>query len=146
MLVTITIIGIVSMVVVPQLIMAWDRSRQRKSVGEMRNLSTALSTYQVDHGQFPVGGGLADLVPDYYGVLPTTGWQDPFYYLGVGSGCAYILIGQGSDSAFGPAAPDPWVGDVPEPDIVLVTGSFLQAPGLSVRIDELAAVIASTCS
>ena len=67
LLASITIIAIVAMLVVPQLIMAFERARQRRTMGDMRNLATALSTYHVDNsGTYPsTGDGLPGLQPDY---------------------------------------------------------------------------------
>jgi len=148
LLASMSIIAILAMIVVPQLIMAWDRGRQRRTMAEMRNLSTALATYQIDHKGFPMGfDGLDSLLPDYYGKVPTTGWQTPFFYVGVApGGCGYILIGTGADGLFGPAPPDPWFGDFPDPDIILVNGTFLQAPGLDVRASELNQVLLNACT
>ncbi len=145
LLVSLTIIAIVSMIVVPQLIMAFDRGRQRRTMAEMRSLSTSLATYQLDNSGFPPE--LDSLLPEYYGAMPTTGWGTSFLYTGVDpEGCGYILIGTGSDGLFGPAPPDPWFGDFPKPDIIQVNGSFLQAPGLQVRTDELDAVLTNACT
>ena len=151
LLVSITIISIVAMLVVPQLIMAFERARQRRTMGDMRNLATALSTYHVDNsGQYPsTGDGLAGLQPDYYAGIPNDGWGNPYFYLGVGfSGrtCGYLLYGLGTDATAGPASPDPWVGDVFEPDIMQVNGQFVAAPGRPNETSQIATILTAGCS
>ncbi|HJO05071.1 MAG TPA: type II secretion system protein GspG [Acidobacteriota bacterium] len=147
LLVSMSVIAILSMIVVPQLLMAYDRGRQRRSLGDMRNLSTALSTYQLDHGGlFPSSGaGLLALQPDYYAGVPDDGWGTSYLYVGINSGCAYLLLGMGSDALIGPNPPDPWIGDSFEPDIWLSNGAFLQAPGLPDGSSELTNIIAESC-
>lgn len=153
LLASITIISIIVMLVVPQLIMAFDRGRQRRSVADLRNLSTALSTYHLDHsGAYPTSGaGLAALQPDYYAGIPVDGWNNGYYYIGVAGGsaggaCGYILLGLGLDGAIGPAAPDPWVGDEFDPDISLVNGTFHAAPGRPNESAEIPTTLASSCT
>jgi len=151
LLVSITIIGIVAMLVVPQLLMAFDRARQRRTMGDMKNLSTALSTYQLDNsGDYPsTGDGLAGLTPDYYAGIPDDGWGVAYSYIGVtgrGRVCGYLLTGLGSDGAVGPASPDPWVGDFFEPDVKLVSGVFHAAPGRPDDTSQIAANLSASCS
>ncbi|NKB88039.1 MAG: hypothetical protein GKS06_07455 [Acidobacteria bacterium] len=151
LLASITIIAIVSMLVVPQLIMAFERARQRRTMGDMRNLATALSTYHVDTGgEYPsTGAGLPGLVPDYYAGIPNDGWGRAYFYLGVassGSPCGYLLYGLGTDAAAGPASPDPWIGDHFDPDIMLVNGQFVAAPGRPNETAQTATILAAGCS
>lgn len=151
LLVSITIIGIVAMLVVPQLIMAFDRARQRRTMGDMRNLATALSTYQLDNsGSYPsTAAGLAGLSPDYYAGISSDGWSNAYFYLGVsigGRNCSYLLYGLGVDAALGPAPPDPWIGDFFEPDLKLVNGTFHAAPGRPDESAQIPASLAAACS
>ena len=148
LLATMSIISILAMLVVPQLLMAYDRGRQRRSVGDMRNLSTALSTYQLDNGGlFPTSAqGMDALQPDYYAGVPDDGWGTSYLYNGINNGCAYLLMGMGSDALIGPDPPDPWLGDSFEPDVWLSNGTFLRAPGLPDETDQLPGIIAESCS
>ena len=151
LLATLTIIAIVVMLVVPQLVMAFERGRQRRTLGDMRNLSTALSTYHLDHsGEYPSSGaGLAGLTPDYYAGVPDDGWGNAYTYLGIsisGSVCSYYLAGLGTDAAVGPASPDPWVGDFFEPDIILVNGTFHAAPGRPNDSSQISTSLLASCS
>jgi type II secretion system protein G len=152
LLASMTIISIVAMLVVPQLLMAFERARQRRTMGDMRNLATALSTYQVDNsGGYPTTGtGLPGLIPDYYAAIPSDGWSNAYFYLGVtGAGsvpCGYLLYGLGNDAALGPASPDPWLGDVFEPDIKVANGQFFAAPGRPDESAQISASLAAGCS
>jgi type II secretion system protein G len=151
LLASMTIIAIVAMLVVPQLIMAFERARQRRTMGDMRNLSTALSTYQLDNSdEYPsTAMGLEGLSPDYYAGIPTDGWGNGYSYIGVNAGsgtCGYLLMGLGTDTAIGPPPPDPWVGDFFDPDITLVNGTFLTAPGRPNEWAQLVTSLAAGCS
>ncbi len=96
-------IAVLSTVVVPQLLLARDRGRLRRSLGDMRKLSIALSTYQSDNGGlFPSRAqGLAALQPDYFSVVPDDGWGTSYLYDGINTGCAYLLMGLGSNALIG---------------------------------------------
>jgi general secretion pathway protein G len=144
-------IAIVAMLVVPQLIMAFERARQRRTMGDMRNLATALSTYQVDNGgEYPsTGDGLAGLTPDYYAGIPTDGWRNAYFYAGVTGGngtCGYLLYGLGTDAAVGPTSPDPWIGDEFEPDIMLINGTFFAGPGRPNETAQIPTALAAGCT
>jgi len=151
LLVSMTIIAIVAMLVVPQLVTAFERARQRRTTGDMRNLSTALSTYQLDNGSsYPsTAAGLAALSPDYYSGIPSDGWGNAYFYVGVtggGRACGYLLFGLGADALAGPAAPDPWIGDSFDPDVKLVNGTFHAAPGRPDESAQIPTSLAAGCS
>ncbi len=141
-------IAVLSTVVVPQLLLARDRGRLRRSLGDMRKLSIALSTYQSDNGGlFPSRAqGLAALQPDYFSVVPDDGWGTSYLYDGINTGCAYLLMGLGSNALIGPNPPDPWLGDHFEPDIWLSNGVFLRAPGRPDETAKFPRIVADSCS
>lgn len=127
MIVVIAIIGILVTVAVPALLTAVERSRQRRSMADMHELATANGRYRVDNGTY--AADLTDLAPEQLGVVPLNdGWGNPFDYSLGGGGLAYTLTSYGRDGAPGPAAPSPWISDPFEPDIILQSGVFTQAP------------------
>lgn len=148
LLVSMAVLAIIAMIVIPQLVMVFDRGRQRRSMADMRNLASALSTYHLDNsGNYPdTGTGLAGLQPDYYSGIPLDGWGNGYLYIGINNGCSYLLTGLGSDGVAGPAAPSPWPDDTFEPDILLVNGTFFAAPGVPTMVGQVPAAIAASCS
>ena len=147
LLVTMSIMGILASAAVPQLLMAFDRGRQRCTMGEMRNVASAVETYHLDQHTYPLGlGGLTALLPDYYQEVPISGWGTPFFYI-EGGGCMYLLIDLGSDGAFGPnPSQDPWGENDYEPDMWHVNGVFLRAPGEPDNIEEIGSIAGNACS
>ena len=125
LLIVVAIIGIIATIAVPQLLDAIDRARQRSTMADMRNISTANGTYLVDDGAY--ASALSDLVPDYMQVVPSNdSWGNALDY-SVTSG-DYVLQSYGSDGADGPAAPTPWINGPYDVDLEMTNGQFTQAP------------------
>ena len=129
LLIVVGIIGIIAAIGVPMLMDAIDRSKQRRTMGDMHSMVTANGTYNVDNQQY--AAVLADLQGSEYlqVVVTDDGWGNPYVYQVGGGGANYTLTSNGRDGAAGPPPPNPWVNDPFEPDIVVVDGSFTQAPG-----------------
>jgi len=68
LLVVFTTIGIIATIVVPQLLMAYERTRQRRSIADMRSIAVANGTYRVDNDEY--AGGLDDLTPIFMKPVP----------------------------------------------------------------------------
>ena len=145
-LVAIAIIGIVAMLATPTLVDALDRSRQRKSLGEMRQVGMALAASRIDTGGYPAGTNtLNQLVPDHLVGVPNSGWETDFLYIGINGGCGYLLLDTAADGLFGPVPPDPWTTETYDPDLWYVNGAFLQAPGLETALADLGPVLLAAC-
>lgn len=127
LLIVVAIIGIIAAIGVPMLMDAIDRSKQRRTMGDMRTIVIANGTYHVDNQGF--APNLAALVGGEYlqVALPDDGWGNGFVYNSGGPN--YDLTSLGRDGVAGPAAPNPWVNDPYEPDIIVNDGAFTQAPG-----------------
>lgn len=125
LLIVVAIIGIIATIAVPQLLDAIDRARQRRTMADMRNISTANGTYRVDEGVYV--SALSDLVPSYMQVVPSNdAWGNALdYTLTSGS---YTLQSFGSDGADGPAPPAPWINGPYDVDLEMTNGQFTQAP------------------
>lgn len=127
LLIVVAIIGILAAIGIPMLMNAMDRSRQRRSMADMRSIAIANGTYNIDQQDY--APNLAALIGSEY--LPVAivndGWGNPFVYNN--NGGTYDLSSLGSDGAGGPMAPVPWINDPFEPDIVMIDGAFMQAPG-----------------
>lgn len=53
LLIVVAIIGIIAAIAIPNLLDAIERSRQKKSVGEVKSISNALQSFTVDYGGYP---------------------------------------------------------------------------------------------
>lgn len=127
MIVVVAILGILVAIVVPALLTAVNRSRQRRTMADMHNIAKANGTYAVDNGQYI--NAIGDLQPSYIMVAPLDdAWGNPFLYAAGGGNLTYTLTSFGRDGAAGPAAPVPWINEPFEPDIIMNTGQFTQAP------------------
>lgn len=127
MIVVVAILGILVAIVVPALLTAVNRSRQRRTMADMNNIAKANGMMQVDSGRF--ANGLPDLQPDYIQVVPINdAWGNAFAYSAGGGNLTYTLTSYGRDGVAGPAAPVPWMNEPFEPDLIMNTGQFTQAP------------------
>lgn len=127
MIVVVAILGILVSIVIPALLTAVDRSRQRRSMADMTNIAKANGMYQVDAGRYV--NALTDLQPTYMQIVPPNdAWGTPWQYTPAGNQRSYQLSSLGKDGAAGPAAPALWFNKPFEPDIVMDTGQFTQMP------------------
>jgi general secretion pathway protein G len=127
LIVVVAVLGILVSIVIPSLLNATDRSRQRRSMADMANLAKANGMQQVDSGQFVAT--LADLSPTYLTNFPAVdAWGNAWGYTPQGNQLSYELRSFGSDGANGPAPPATWYHEPFEPDLVMNTGRFVQMP------------------
>jgi general secretion pathway protein G len=98
LLIVVAIIGIIAAIAVPNLLTAIQRSKQKRSMADLRALGTALGSYQVDYDEFPVKSGefqIAWMGTFYYEGSTIDGWANKYYYIGDANG--YTLISCGKD-------------------------------------------------
>ncbi len=79
LLVTVVVIGIISAIVIPQLLGALNRSRQKRTMADIRTVGTGVESYAVDHSAYPVAADIASLSailrPAFIGTVPELdGW------------------------------------------------------------------------
>lgn len=91
LLITVAIIGIIVAIAIPNMMNAWDKARQKRSMADLRAWGLALNSYFVDHNFFPYGSP-GEITPDFYlykiisGMKELTpppyrdGWNNSFYY------------------------------------------------------------------
>lgn len=126
-LVILVVISIVTAIGVSQFLRAYDRSRQRSTMADMRTVASASGTYYIDAGEY--SSDLESLEPYYLQPVPRVDrWGYAWQYASADS--TYELVSRGSDGVAGPPAPTPWSGDPFECDLVLTSGTFSQAPDL----------------
>src|SRR6266852_3354462 len=98
LLIVIAIIGILAAIAIPNLLSAVQRGRQKRTMGDMRSLATAIEAYAVDNNNYPAGScqpgafttasaqamtqsSLIILQPTYIAQVPRVdGWQRFMYY------------------------------------------------------------------
>jgi len=126
LLIVILIIGIIAAIAIPQFLNAWDRAKQRRTMGDMRSMVSANATFFVDNqGYAP---NLVQLQTDGYIQVAVTddAWGNALVYNPGGRN--YDLTSLGSDGAAGPPPPATWVNQPFDPDIIVVDGMFTQHP------------------
>ncbi|MCU0234083.1 MAG: type II secretion system protein GspG [Thermoanaerobaculales bacterium] len=133
LLIVAAIIGLITAIAIPNLLNAIQRSRQTRTVSDMRGISNGIAMYQQDFAKFPVASSyvaVEDLRPDLApfigdGMVTVDAWQRSFYYKS--NGDFYTLVSYALDGT----ATEPWTEGITtlfEDDIVIVDGNFLQIP------------------
>ena len=140
LLIVVAIIGIIAAIAIPNLINAIQRGRQKRTMGDIRTLSTAVEAYATDWAFYPRegdGGVQVRLdplvVPTYLRKLPNRdGWNNPLYWGGTAStagGRAYSFWSGAKD---GNPAASLVNGGGPKTDfnsdIIYSNGTFIQWP------------------
>ncbi len=128
LLVVLAVVMIIGMIAVSQFLTAYDRSRQRGTLADLRTLASANGTYSVDHGDY--SSTLDGVAPYYLGTIPPVDrWGYAWEYSYVDG--TYELSSRGSDGAVGPEPPMGWDGAPYECDLIVENGAFRQAPATS---------------
>ena len=136
LLIVIAIIGILAAMLIPNLLDALDRSKQRATVGELHYWGLAVSAYHAEKGQFPpqdVGNGYIVtnvapfVVPYTISVLRTTDhWNNSLFYYTDGTD-SYTVTSYGKDGQVGFDCTSLSWNDY-RCDIRLVDGIFIASP------------------
>lgn len=145
LLVTVAIIGLLVAIAVVNYRNAIDRARQRRSMADMRGISTAMEAYAADFDRYPPSAALTlpdglslptdnllvarpYLQPTYLQYLPVAdGWNSWFLYSTSASFSDYALCSSGLG---GEPQTNPIGGLTTDfrDDIILVNGQFVQWP------------------
>jgi type II secretion system protein G len=135
LLVVVAILGILTALAVYNLADAVDRGRQKRTVADLRALSTAVEAYAVDFQAYPRGaaGGTsqldASLVPTYIRHLPgLDGWHESIGVLLDSSGVTYTLYSGGGDHLANSSSWRAGATTSYSEDIVFAVGGFVQWP------------------
>ena len=134
-LVVVAIIGILAAIAIPNLLTAMQRSRQKRTMADMRTVATALEAYATDHNEYPPGSTFAELrshlEPKYVEKLPALdGWSTEMRYTLLPEP-GYVIISAGKNKTFeveSPAEYTPGATSHFDCDIVFSNGEFVQYP------------------
>lgn len=138
-LVVVAIIGILAAIAIPNLLTAMQRSKQKRTMADIRSIATALEAYAQDHKQYPDSDSLEqDLAPTYIRGFPVNdGWTNPFVYecwsSTDGDTCdSYAIASAGKDGVLDHDSIDAYDGAGATTnfnnDIVFINGEFAQYP------------------
>jgi general secretion pathway protein G len=139
LLIVVAIIGIIAAIAIPNLLNAINRGRQKRTMGDIRTLATAIEAYTVDFGFYPKGAvtdvqvdaALVNfLVPTFLRKLPARdGWNNPIRYSGLANGQSYTFWSgaKNGNSGIDYTAPGGPKTDFAS-DIIYSVGVFIQWP------------------
>jgi Type II secretion system (T2SS), protein G len=110
-----------------------ERSRQQRTMADMRTLATASEAYATDFNKYPDAKRIDDLrpilVPTYIRVLPTSdAWGTPFAYLVSPDHQRYRFASAGPDKKFDPSSLQLGTSPAKSDDVVFEDGKFLLGP------------------
>ena len=137
-LLIVPITGIIAAIAIPNLLTAMPRSRQKRTMADMRSVAVAAEAYALDHKDYPKDGTMDVLMPTYVRVLPRVdGWGHPFRFecwstTGEEKCDAFAIASSGKDGAFERSSlkeyPSGQATTNFNADIVFASGSFIQYP------------------
>jgi len=147
LMIVVAIIGVIAAIAIPNLIMAIQRAKQRRTMADMRAIAAAWESRNSDCGRYNAAGGVdgvdtqalitdvqGALEPTYIKHLPTRdGWNNDFAFFtdvdfaGTRSASKYAIISGGHDGAISSGIlSGPFTNY--DCDIVYSQGSFLSYP------------------
>jgi type II secretion system protein G len=139
LLVAVAVVGILAAIAIPNMLQAIDKSRQNRTMAELRTVATALEEYNIDQSAYPVVATEAEMAgsalemalePVHIRVLPTQdSWNNGMRY--VSDGVLYTAGSLARDGRFGGNLIVEGAGGRTtdfDCDIVFANGQFLQWP------------------
>lgn len=109
LLVVVAIIGIIAAIAVPNLLQTIQRSKVNSSFGNLSSIKTAIGTYMVDYGHYPISGdfrndrsivvplAVAILPEEYYNGSLKDAWGEQIMYASDRLGTQYVVVSSGTD-------------------------------------------------
>ncbi len=145
LLIVVAIIGIIVAIAIVNMINAIQRGKQKRSMAEMKSISTALEAYATDRNFYPAAAGFTlpsglslptatlgtaeeQLSPTYIRITPLSDGWNSWYLYGTGASRSdYAVRSAGAD---GVPQTSPNFGPTTDfnADIILVDGAFVQFP------------------
>lgn len=102
------VVTVLAVITLPELVNAIHRGAQKRTMGDMRTISTAIESWSMDHGAYPIVNDIEELVtllvPTHRKSLPTKdGWGQEFTVWS--DGREYRIASRGADGLWDPPAP-----------------------------------------
>ncbi len=132
LLIVVAIIGIIAAVAIPNLLNAVDKSKQKRSMSDLRTIASAVEAYAVDVANYPRGmadwASLKSIINPYFIKDPPDGdgWGSPWDASTTSNGSDYSLSSFGKDGALSSRAGGKTTDF--DCDIVFSQGQFYQWP------------------
>lgn len=134
LLIVVAIIGLIAALAMPNLMNAFQRAKQTKTMAEIKAIGDAFEKYAVDNNVYPRGLTNADsaaisgyVSPLYLRTVPTgDGWSHPWHIDTSANGTLYTITSYGRDGTPGPV--NGGATTSLDCDIVYSNGSFYQWP------------------
>ncbi|OLD64478.1 MAG: hypothetical protein AUI47_05750 [Acidobacteria bacterium 13_1_40CM_2_68_5] len=132
LLVVVAVIGIISAIAMPNLLNALDKSKQKKTMSDVRTIGVAVEAYATDTSNYPVGisgwPSLKAIIDPYFIKSPpdTDGWNNVWDAATTVTGTNYTVASYGRDGT--PSARGGGPTTDFNCDIVFSQGRFFQWP------------------
>jgi len=132
LLIVVAVIGIISAIALPNLLNAIDKSKQKKSMSDLRTIGTAIEAYATDTAVYPQAmanwAALKPIIDPYFIKMPpdADGWSNIWDASTTSTGSDYTLASYGKDGIVGPR-PGGQTTDF-NCDILFSHGQFYQWP------------------
>ena len=129
LLIVVAIIGIIAAIAIPNLLNAVDKSKQKRTMADIRAIGTAVEAYSVDNTAYPTAASAATMRsvidPNYIKSMPQSdGWSNPFQVDSTAH--VYTIYSHGKDGT-GSNCPPGSTSDFNE-EICFVNGQFQRFP------------------
>jgi type II secretory pathway pseudopilin PulG len=134
------IMGIVAAIAVPNLLNAIQRAKQKRTIADMRSISTAVQAYYEETKNYPEADSIQKLSqtlqPKYIAAMPKSdGWEHEFHYVAWSdSSPGYAIGSAGKDGVWEKINLrdyTPANGQSFDSDIVMFSGEFVQQPDMN---------------
>ena len=131
LLIVVAIIGIIAAIAIPNLLNAVQRGKQKRTMGDMRTVATAVESYAVDNNSYPsistITGLSIYLEPTYIRRLPTQdAWKTNFGWLTDSQ--SYSIISYGKNKRQDGSPPPLGATQKFDNDLWFSTGTFVCYP------------------
>ena len=140
-IVLVAVLGIFAAIAIPNLMTALQRSKQKRTMADLRTVATALESYAVDENEYPKASSVDELsgalVPKYVKAVPTVdGWGTKLRYEcwseGEGECTKYAFGSAGADLTFEHESLQEYGPDTKTTefnnDVIFANGVFVQYP------------------
>jgi general secretion pathway protein G len=129
LVVGVAMMGILAAIAIPNLLTAMQRSKQKRTMADMRQIASAIEKYRETNNKLPEGASLADISNAIKTNVIVDGWNHGFRYAADGKN--YWVVSAGKDGLFETEKVEEYVQSKTtnfDADIVLENAGFLRVP------------------